>query len=700
MLRISKNLKIFKRIVKLIAINMMNYFGGFKRSSKMFFYNISMFKDVSPVIRWMIGAKNSNVAMISDITSTLPIMGSPFRGFHLVCMVPILMLLVNLFICTQAEAKIFIKPFDSIGVRSLTDISDICGASEVIQRNAGDTAWECSTVAAGGTTDDDVTVNSTAIDTTANLLDNIYYDFTLTDGGAGGPDDVTIKPNYNAASGDIALLTNEVAWALNGLVSEGVTADTIEGRFAFPDWATSDKVITFQDATHTVVGRDTTDTLTNKTLAAADNVIAADTAVALAANGANCGAGEYPLGVDASGAVESCTDATTEINSAISTHNAANTHVDHTSVTLTAGAGLSGGGDISSNRSFATASGEADFLASGALTCGAGTQGKAQVHTTPLQYCDNAATPALQYSAYGTSGGAALTGDSATAFFSAGTIEHERGGLEADVSAYDGLIGITGGATYNQTGTTTQIIIFDGAGAPTSAALSGDVTMTNGGVVTIGNDKILEAMLKAVDAPVDEECLTYESTTGDFEWQTCGSGSDTNAVKEYWWPMSATLPLEVSDSIPPINKSAGTNIDQLDVLFDSATDECRTVNFKVPSDVQSGSTITFRAHWRAPCTNCVTPAANNVILDVRHNGGVAEGAAPDSALTTVAAAADAAQTVSADLTVTTWTETLANLGWAANEQVDCEFCRDANNASDTVSTDINMVGVGIDIPRA
>lgn len=39
----------------------------------------------------------------------------------------------------------------------------------------------------------------------------------------------------------------------------------------------------------------------------------AATATALAANGGNCGAGEYPLGVDASGAVESCTDATTEI---------------------------------------------------------------------------------------------------------------------------------------------------------------------------------------------------------------------------------------------------------------------------------------------------------------------------------------------------------------------------------------------------
>src|SRR3990167_5418078 len=89
------------------------------------------------------------------------------------------------------------------------------------------------------------------------------------------------------------------------------------------------------------------------------------------------------------------------------------------------------------------------------------------------------------YAAGDAEAGAALTGDTATAFFSVGTIEHERGGLEADVSAYDGLIGITGGATYNQTGTTTQVIIFDGAGAPTSAALSDDVTMTNAGVVSV-----------------------------------------------------------------------------------------------------------------------------------------------------------------------------------------------------------------------
>ena len=41
----------------------------------------------------------------------------------------------------------------------------------------------------------------------------------------------------------------------------------------------------------------------------------------------------------------------------------------------------------------------------------------------------------------------AETGDSATAFFDAGTIEHEWGGLQADVSGYTGLIGITGADT-------------------------------------------------------------------------------------------------------------------------------------------------------------------------------------------------------------------------------------------------------------
>ena len=43
----------------------------------------------------------------------------------------------------------------------------------------------------------------------------------------------------------------------------------------------------------------------------------ASTATALAANGANCPAGQYPLGVDASGAVESCTTAVSTVTGAV-----------------------------------------------------------------------------------------------------------------------------------------------------------------------------------------------------------------------------------------------------------------------------------------------------------------------------------------------------------------------------------------------
>lgn len=49
----------------------------------------------------------------------------------------------------------------------------------------------CSDDDGGGGSGDVVTANSTAIDTTANFLDNAIIEFDIADGGAGGPDDIT-----------------------------------------------------------------------------------------------------------------------------------------------------------------------------------------------------------------------------------------------------------------------------------------------------------------------------------------------------------------------------------------------------------------------------------------------------------------------------------------------------------------------------
>ena len=89
---------------------------------------------------------------------------------------------------------------------------------------------------------------------------------------------------------------------------------------------------------------------------------------------------------------------------------------------------------------------------------------------------------------------------------------------------------ITGTAATDTIAITWSGTDIDSAGAVTadSVALTTDTTGNYAaGDAEAGNvaaDKVLESSLKAVDAAADEECLTYETTTGDFEWQACGSG--------------------------------------------------------------------------------------------------------------------------------------------------------------------------------
>lgn len=78
-----------------------------------------------------------------------------------------------------------------------------------------------------------------------------------------------------------------------------------------------------------------------------------------------------------------------------------------------------------------------------------------------------------------------------------------------------------------------------GGGTTTAACICDGATLrATGATGAPSSNSVTEAMLKVVDSPADEECFTYESTTGDFEWQTCNPV--TVATLQAYTPQTAT----------------------------------------------------------------------------------------------------------------------------------------------------------------
>lgn len=430
-----------------------------------------------------------------------------------------------------------------VGYISVTQAVDLDAVETAVSSLSGLNAATGATLINKGAIADSTSIGLDPGDNYSNFAtvsdDTVNEMFAAVDtafsGLPGGHDAVTLDANADAVmsvtSQEVGLDTQTANTVLAGPTSGGAAVPTMRA----------------------LVDSDIPDGITVNNAATAD---------AFSTPPSPCGAGEYFPGINSSGNSVSCTDATTEINSVVSTHNNDTTSVhgiSDTSALLTSsgdGSGLSGvlltggtdsikdthvdwgtgatqvsGADIpldvtnfdtnlsATDTTVQTALETLDEMVAGAAsvedaafdnTWNADTDGASKnaiydrIHLfdadddgdftneawfpstsgapTSATYITQVAEAGLSaeqaladlatglvknttetgvlsiaaagtdYLAPGGDGSAltsvdAATGDSATAFFDAGTIEHERGGLEADVSAYGGLVKISGGAT-------------------------------------------------------------------------------------------------------------------------------------------------------------------------------------------------------------------------------------------------------------
>lgn len=124
----------------------------------------------------------------------------------------------------------------------------------------------------------------------------------------------TISATASSCSNQVFRYDSSNALAFTPMAVSGATPGiafpgSSSGTTIVQATAAASGTITIPAATDTLVGKATTDTLTNKSISGGQITSAVPTATALAANGTNCSAGNYPLGVDASGNAEGCTAA-------------------------------------------------------------------------------------------------------------------------------------------------------------------------------------------------------------------------------------------------------------------------------------------------------------------------------------------------------------------------------------------------------
>lgn len=198
---------------------------------------------------------------------------------------------------------------------------------------------------------------------------------------------------------------------------------------------------------------------------------------------------------------------------------------------------------------------------------------------------------------------------------------------------------------------------------------------------------------QTVGAGQDNYVLTYDNASGLISLEAAAGGGSKPQKEITWLPGSFESNNANPASLEFLN---GTNVDTMVRAFDDTTVEYVEGKFVVPGDVNTGGTVTFRTYGMAK----TAAASVNVEFTFEHLArNDAEDFDPTTPYTSEVSGDLAVDSTQDNLQEDTWTETVTNLGWAANDIVLFRLSRTAPTGTD-LTGDFFLFSFTIEIPRS
>jgi hypothetical protein len=193
--------------------------------------------------------------------------------------------------------------------------------------------------------------------------------------------------------------------------------------------------------------------------------------------------------------------------------------------------------------------------------------------------------------------------------------------------------------------------------------------------------------------PVGADGLFLTADSGEALGVKWAAATTTPPKKVYFYAPKDLSALETNFAV--LEKITGTNVKVMVRSFDDTTEEFVNESFEVPGDVSTtgSDTVTFRAYVMAK----TAVASKNVKLTFGHLP-LNDSEDYDQAYTDVSIDNQPIDSTQDDVTEITWTETLTNLGWSANDLVLFRFSREAATTTN-LAGDMYLFSFSISIPR-